>query len=106
MQVTMSISGLMDALSEIRSLYDVDRILLFGSHARGKAEKESDIDICIILNSRTERLLQITRFIRLHLFNKLHRSMDILVYDKQNFEDRRAAGASFEMTISREGLAL
>lgn len=106
MAIIQENTKLKNALEDIRSNYDIDKIIIFGSHARGEESSESDIDLCILLNSRKERILEITRKIRLSLFHRLHRSFDILVYDKDNFDERRDAGASFEKTVSREGLVL
>ncbi len=53
----------------IRSVYDVEDILLFGSYAKGNAKNESDIDIAVIFNdfdnlSDTQvRLMMLTRHI-------------------------------------------
>lgn len=101
-----NVVGLAEALNEIRSRYDVDRILLLGSLARGDDDTESDIDLCVILNSRSERALLIARDIRPKPFHRLDRAIDVLVSDKPTFEERRDAGASFEQTLSREGVAV
>ena len=106
MDPLLNVAGFEEALDEIRGRFDVDRILVFGSLARGQDDADSDIDICVILNSRTERTLVIAREIRLSLFHRLNRAIDVLVYDKPVFEERRDAGASFERTLSREGVAV
>ena len=106
MKPLSDVAGFEEALNDIRGRYDVDRILLFGSLARGQDDTDSDIDICVILNSRSERTLVIAREIRLSLFHRLDRAIDVLVYDKPTFEERRDAGASLERTISREGVAV
>jgi len=106
MKTLTEIPGMQEVLEEIRSAYDVAQIIVFGSLARGEDDPQSDIDICIILNSRAERSLLIGREIRLQMFRRLNRAIDILVYDKSEFEQRRDAGASLEQTISREGVAV
>ena len=100
------VPGLAEAADSIRSRFDVDKILVFGSWATGEASEESDIDLCILLNSRDERLLSITRSIRLELFHRLNRSVDLIVYDKKTFQERREAGGALETAIAREGVAV
>ncbi len=106
MSTKTEIPGLAEAAKSIRSEFDVDRVLLFGSGATGDADDESDIDLCILLNSRDERLLTITRSLRLDLFRRLNCSVDLVVYDKTTFEERLRAGAAFETAIAREGVAV
>jgi len=100
------VPGLAEAANSIRSRFDIDKIIVFGSWATGEASEDSDIDLCILLNSREERLLAITRSIRLELFHRLNRSMDLLVYDTQTFQERREAGGALETAIARERVAV
>jgi predicted nucleotidyltransferase len=37
--------------SDVRNIFPVDRVVLFGSHAKGTATAESDIDVCFFLSS-------------------------------------------------------
>ena len=42
-----SVSEISNKISEAASKYGIHKAYLFGSYARGKAENDSDIDICI-----------------------------------------------------------
>lgn len=84
----------------IRNNYDHSRILLFGSHAKNSATDESDIDLCIIVDNPRERLLEISRKIRREIFPILHKSLDILVYDRKTFEERASLSMTMEAEIS------
>ncbi|MCK4515467.1 MAG: nucleotidyltransferase domain-containing protein [Spirochaetaceae bacterium] len=106
MNRTINLPGLDEALEEIRLDYDVYSVRVFGSVARAGIEVAQDVDVCILLNSRSQRILDITRHMRQILFRAVNRPIDLLVYDKTNFEDRENAGASFERTIAREGVPL
>ena len=44
-----------DAL-QTRCLDQLERLILFGSQARGEATRESDIDVLVVVNWETERL--------------------------------------------------
>ena len=49
---------LQDIAREIRELYPVQRIVIFGSYARGDAHQHSDLNICLILNESEESPLE------------------------------------------------
>lgn len=87
-----------EAAIAIRSHYYDARILLFGSHARGTASKDSDIDLCIILKNPQKRLIEISRDIREEIYPILKKPLDILVYDSEAFNDR----AAFPLTMESE----
>jgi predicted nucleotidyltransferase len=37
--------------NDVRDVFPVDKVVLYGSHANGEATAQSDIDICFFLNS-------------------------------------------------------
>jgi predicted nucleotidyltransferase len=43
----------------------IERVVLFGSHARGDADEESDYDIAIFLNEFRDRWIEIDRIVPL-----------------------------------------
>ncbi|MBI3375586.1 MAG: nucleotidyltransferase domain-containing protein [Betaproteobacteria bacterium] len=38
----------------LRSAHAVEKVIVFGSHARGSASRESDLDVCVIVRSRLD----------------------------------------------------
>ena len=50
----VSETELRKAADVLREKYDVIRIILFSSKVDGKASKDSDIDICILIKPSTE----------------------------------------------------
>ncbi len=87
-----------EAAEKIRSHYHDARVLLFGSQAKGDANEDSDIDLCIIITDPQKRLLEISREIRKDIYPILRRPLDILVYDSKSFEER----SSFPLTMESE----
>lgn len=64
--------------------YGPDRIILFGSHARGSADAHSDYDIALIKRTDKpflDRLLEMAPY-----RTRLGRAVDILVYTPEEFE--------------------
>ena len=41
--------------SDVKEAFPVDKVVLFGSHAKGIATEQSDIDICFFLSSFGEK---------------------------------------------------
>ena len=102
----VSETALKTAADILRQKHDVVRIILFGSKVGGKASKDSDIDICILINPSSERILEVRRSMRRDIRPIIHAPMDILVYEEATFYDRAAAGVSIEAEIDRNGIDL
>jgi predicted nucleotidyltransferase len=94
------------AASVLKDKYDVGRIVLFGSKAVGRASRDSDIDLCILIKSSTKKLLDVRRAMRREVYPIIHAPMDILLYEEEAFYDRAAAGVSLEAEIDRNGIDL
>ena len=41
--------------SDVSAVFPVDKVLLYGSHAKGVATEQSDIDVCFFLDSFGEK---------------------------------------------------
>jgi predicted nucleotidyltransferase len=80
------------------------KIILFGSWARGERGSHSDIDLLIIQESnlpRPQRYAQVRR-----LFWGMGLPMDILVYTPEEFARYQSVPGSFTYTVAREGRVL
>ena len=80
------------------------KIILFGSWARGERSPHSDIDLLIIQEStlpRPQRYAQVRR-----LFWGMGIPMDILVYTPEEFARFQSVPGSFTHTVAREGKVL
>ena len=80
------------------------RIILFGSHARGDAEPDSDLDFFIEMESDKrppKRRLEISR-----IFGIRPWAMDIIVYTPQEVESLKGVKNSFLSIIENEGRLL
>jgi len=81
-----------------------EKIILFGSWARGERGPHSDIDLLIIQESdlsRPQRYAQVRR-----LFWGMGVAMDILVYTPEEFARYQSVPGSFTHTVAREGKVL
>ena len=78
-----------------------ERVVLFGSYAKGNADPDSDVDLLIIAES------QLPRFKRSRTLYKLFRpypfAMDLVVYTPQEIEKGTQSPISFVSRVLREG---
>jgi predicted nucleotidyltransferase len=49
---------LQDIISAIRGTLTVKRIMVFGSYARGDAHQDSDLDLCVVVETPAEQPLE------------------------------------------------
>ena len=95
---------LKEIVKRILKVTQPEKIILFGSHARGDATGISDIDILVIQPSKLPRYKRSSR-IRLAL-KGLFSSKDIVVYTPQEVNEWKSASTSFIATVLREGRVL
>jgi predicted nucleotidyltransferase len=84
--------------------FDPDRIILFGSHARGEGTPDSDVDLLVVMplqGSRREARLAIRRALR-----GIPLPKDILVTTPQDFEWRKDVVGTIERPAHRHGEVL
>lgn len=80
------------------------KIILFGSWARGEGDARSDVDLLVIKESelsRPQRYAEVRR-----LFWGMGQPMDILVYTPDEFARFQSVPGSFTNTVAREGKVL
>ncbi len=86
----------------------VEKIILFGSRARGEAREDSDYDILIVVEGsidwRVRRRLSLG--VRRRLYRILRSPLDILVYTSGEFRERSRIGVAFEGVVAREGIVI
>ena len=86
-------------VKQIVGEFKPQKIILFGSYARGKPRPESDVDLLIVMKSPKSSLE-----IRRHLGVMF--GMDLLVYTPKRLKERAAMGDWFVRDILKEGKVL
>jgi predicted nucleotidyltransferase len=79
-------------------------VYLFGSHARGTATKDSDIDLCVIVPEFASRRMDMLHAIRDAIADLTTAPLDILLFRTAEFQYAAAQRPTLEHTIAREGV--
>lgn len=98
------LSNLEAVLQRLIDAYDPERVILFGSHATGAAEGESDIDLLVVKETGRrpiDRRIEVER-----LLSDRRIPLDILVYTPQELRDLYAAGNPFVEDVIETGRVL
>ena len=77
-----------------------EKVILFGSQARGQAGDDSDVDILVLTRNTRLKALDVRRKIRHSL------PLDLLVMTTKRFSERLRAGDFFLMDIDEQGVLL
>lgn len=84
--------------------YDPDRIILFGSHVRDKAGKQSDIDILILKDTKDrpiDRRIQVEKILA-----DRETPLDIVIYTPQEMRELFSMGSPFIEEVIETGRVL
>ena len=90
-----------EIVRRIVETFQPEKIILFGSHARGDAGPDSDVDLLVVMNftgSKREKRIEIR--IALH---DIPGSFDIIVTTPRDAEERRSFVGTIEYPAFREG---
>ncbi|HZL53479.1 MAG TPA: nucleotidyltransferase domain-containing protein [Terracidiphilus sp.] len=92
-----------EAVRRIVTACAPERIVAFGSWARGEARPESDLDLAVIVDERSD--VAASRHLPAILAG-IRMSKDILVVDRQEHERMKVSRNSVHYFIATDGLAL
>ncbi|MDR1663674.1 MAG: nucleotidyltransferase domain-containing protein [Clostridiales bacterium] len=99
MRATIDIENI---TKQLIGMYLPKRLLLFGSQAQGSAEINSDIDLCVVMNTNDKRTLLTEMYMRI----EADRPFDLLLYTPDEWESCLLDKTSFAYKINREGMLL
>ncbi len=81
-----------------------EKIILFGSHARGEAELNSDLDFWVVWhNPSMQNNRDKAVYLRRLLPRDVHIPMDLIVMTPEQYQDAMSDPRTFTSLISREG---
>lgn len=85
--------------------FDVEKIFLFGSRARGDSRGDSDYDLLVVVNMEGVPLKKRAYRIR-KLFPSRAFGLDVIVKSPHEFEDGRRTRNHICSIVDREGVAV
>lgn len=92
---------------QIVSLYSPQKILLFGSQAKGAATEKSDIDLCIVMEITDETSVKRRKLLaEMYLVLETDIPVDILLYTPPEWEQCISDRSSMAYKINAEGVRL
>ena len=89
--------------------YDPEKIILFGSYARGNPSRHSDLDLLVVKDTeqaRADRVAEVSRLLRWVRQAPVRLPMDILAKTPAEVEQRLVLGDDFMAEIIEEGRVL
>lgn len=94
-----------EAVRRLRDAYSPDRIILFGSHARGDARADSDYDFLVIVprEARGERLRSRSGY---RLLAGMRAPIDVVVWPSDKYSQQMSVPSSLPATVAREGVVV
>jgi DNA polymerase sigma len=90
----------MDRAAPLRSVY------LFGSHARGEARPDSDVDLCLVADGATEQLKAAQCYRRAIRSIRPKPAFSLVPISPARLEEKKAIGDHFFATVLKEGVLL
>ncbi len=91
-------------VDRIRARVNPEKIILFGSHARGVGNAESDVDLLIVMpvvGSKRDKAVEIGV-----LVHDIRIAKDIIVITPEDFRKRKNIVGTIERPAAREGKVL
>ncbi|MBI4658720.1 MAG: nucleotidyltransferase domain-containing protein [Verrucomicrobia bacterium] len=97
---------LAQCLEAMNRVMPLRQVYLFGSHARGEARPDSDVDLCIVADG-AERQLEAARRFREAIWGVWPcPSLTLIPITPTRLDEKRAVGDHFFHTVLKEGVLL
>lgn len=90
-------------INTLAKQYGAEKIILFGSHARGTAKKDSDLDLVVIKKTRDPFLKRMREVGKILGQTRIIQSADVIVYTPEEFKNLSKRWNPFFHRILKEG---
>lgn len=84
----------------------VKRVLMFGSHARGEATRDSDVDLCVVAEGAENQQATVRRYYDAIWKLRPVPSFTLIPIAPQRLQEKQRAGDHFFRTVLEEGIPL
>ena len=87
---------------QIISKYSPNKIILFGSQAKGTATNKSDIHLCIVKDTDNKRALAMDMYLNI----ESSKPFDLIVYTENEWNQFISDTTSFAYLVNRKGIEI
>lgn len=86
----------------------IQRIVMYGSYARGEAEDGSDVDILVVVKESSPAIIEKTRAVRYEVMerHKYYPLLTLLVLSDKEWQELANRSAGLKYNIEREGITI
>jgi hypothetical protein len=82
------------------------QVILFGSHARGEARPDSDVDLCLVADGAEQQYDTATTWLRAVWNLRPKPSFTLIPVTPERLREKQAVGDYFFRTVLKEGVVL
>jgi len=97
---------LIQCLEAMNRVMPLREVYLFGSHARGDARPDSDVDLCLVADGANEQLKAAQRCRRAIRSIRPKPAFTLVPISPRRLEEKKAIGDFFFATVLNEGVLL
>lgn len=97
---------LVQCLEAMDQVLPLKRVYLFGSHARGQARPDSDVDLCLVSDGAGEQLKAAQQWRRAMSEIRPKPAFTLVPIAPQRLEEKKAVRDHFFQTVLAEGVLL
>ena|SRR5439155_10497339 len=99
-------NNLVRCLEAMNAVMPLKAVYLFGSHARGEAQSDSDIDLCLVADGAEAQLQAAQSFRRAMRTVRPKPAFTLVPIAPKRLEEKKAIKDFFFETVLREGVLL
>ena len=93
-------------IEAMNSVTPVTEVYLFGSHARGEARKDSDVDLCIVAKGAAEQMRTAAGFRRAIIDIWPRPAFSLVPISPERLQEKKDIGDYFYRTVLKEGVLI
>ncbi len=93
---------------DLRSLFGdrVEKILLYGSYARGEEAPGSDVDLAVLLTEKRREDRKKAQELAEEWMQETELRFSVRVFEEDEFEEKVEEGYSFHTNVKKEGVEI
>ena len=93
-------------ITAMDSVVPLRRVILFGSHARGQARPDSDVDLCLVSDGAERQFDTATKWREAMWDIRPRPSFSLIPITPRRLGEKKACGDHFFFTVLQEGVVL